>query len=65
MSTHHVGFHPGFIDEDQSTAIQSGLCVTPFRTGLGDAWSVLLGGVERLFLVSVWSDPCGFVGWPA
>jgi hypothetical protein len=35
---------------DQPTRVQRRLVLAPFRPGLGDVRSILLGGPERLFL---------------
>jgi hypothetical protein len=45
----HVGLGPGLIDEDQLACVQLRLVLAPFRPGLGDVRSILLGGPERLF----------------
>ena len=45
----HVRLGPGLIDEDQPTRVQRRLVLAPFRPGLGDVRSILLGGPERLF----------------
>jgi hypothetical protein len=45
----HVGLGPGFIDEDQPIRVQLRLVLAPFRPGLGNVRSILLGGPERLF----------------
>ena len=50
--TNHIGFGPGFIDEDQSGGRQAGLALTPFGSGLGNVRSVLLRRVQGLFLMS-------------
>src|ERR1700753_3027457 len=50
--TNHIGFGPGFIDEDQPGGRQAGLALTPFGSGLGHVRSALLRRVQGLFLVS-------------
>jgi hypothetical protein len=40
----HVRLGPGLVDEDQPTRVQRRLVLAPFRPGLGDVRSILLGG---------------------
>src|SRR5271169_1329983 len=52
----HVGLGPGLINEDQLGRIKSQLAHPPCGTGLRHVRTILLGGVDRLFLYDRFSS---------
>jgi hypothetical protein len=46
----HVGFGPGFVEEDQAGRVEGRLLADPPAAGLPDVGTVLLAGPESLFL---------------
>jgi hypothetical protein len=46
----HIGFGPGFVEEDQTGRIERRLLADPPAAGLPDVGTVLFAGPESLFL---------------
>jgi hypothetical protein len=46
----HVGFGPGFVEEDQAGRVEGRLLADPAAAGLPDVGAVLFAGPESLFL---------------
>jgi hypothetical protein len=46
----HIGFGPGFVDENQTSRRSRRLLAFPVLAFLSDIGPVLLGGMNRLFL---------------
>jgi hypothetical protein len=49
MAARHVGFGPGFVDEDQPPRINRRLARLPSLTPPGDVRPVLFGGAKAFF----------------
>jgi hypothetical protein len=49
VSARHVGFGPGFVNEDQPGRIKPSLILLPLRPPPGDVGTILLAGVQAFF----------------
>lgn len=49
MRTGHVGFGPGFVDEDQTLGIELSLMPPPSQPPAGNVGPILLAGVQAFF----------------
>jgi len=49
MGARHIGFRPGFVDEDEALWIKLRLDFLPARAMTGNVGPILLGGIERFF----------------
>jgi hypothetical protein len=50
LGARHVGFGPGLVDEDQAGRIKPPLILFPLRPSPGYVGTILLAGVQVLFI---------------